>query len=144
MNIFRYLKSDENHLQESLWDVTVNFTEWTQDHVFESVKQNIASINAHIEKKNSLLVSAFRGNDGMNDIEAKWDDYTNQIHEMINTLVMIHVDEPGFEQLLIRLAQKVDNMIRFCRDEMYPAVREGVSEDDLAGINKRLDQMVLS
>lgn len=144
MNIFRYLKSDENHLQESLWDVTVNFTEWTQDHAFESVKQSIASINAHIEKKNSLLVSTFRGDDRMGDIVEKWDDYTKQLHELIDNLVMIHVDEPGFEQLLIRLSQNVDNMIRFCRGEMYPAVRELVSEDDLANINRRLDQMVLS
>lgn len=144
MNIFNYLKTDEDHLKELMWDVTNNYPEWTQDRVFESVKNVIDSVHAHIKKKNELLLSNVRGHETISDVLAKWDEQTTNIDETINSLIMIHVDEPGFESLLIKLSKMVDNLISFSRDELYPAVRSVASEDELKRMDKHLDSLVLS
>lgn len=144
MNIFTYLKTDEDHLKETMWDVTNNYPEWTQDRVFESVKNIIDSIHAHIKKNNELLLSNVRDREGLTDVLSKWDEQTENINETINSLIMIHVDEPGFEQLLIRLSKMVDNLIALCRDELYPAVRNVATEEEIKRMNKHLDSLVLS
>lgn len=144
MNIFNYLKTDENHLKELMWDVTNNYPEWTQDRVFESVKNVIDSIHTHVKKKNELLLSNVRAHETISDVLAKWDEQTSNIDETINSLIMIHVDEPGFESLLIKLSKMVDNLISFSRDELYPAVRSVATEAELERMDKHLDSLVLS
>ncbi|MBX3153179.1 hypothetical protein KF728_23660 [Candidatus Obscuribacterales bacterium] len=144
MNIFTYLNTDENHLKELMWDVTNNYPEWTQDRVFESVKNVIDSVHAHIKKKNELVLSNVRDHESISDVLSKWDEQTSNIDETINSLIMIHVDEPGFEQLLIKLSKMVDNLISFSKDELYPAVRSVATEEELNRMNKHLDSLVLS
>lgn len=144
MNIFTYLETDEDHLKETMWDVTNNYPEWTQDRVFESVKNIIDSIHLHIKKNNELLLSNVRDREGLTDVLSKWNEQTENINETINSLIMIHVDEPGFEQLLIRLSKMVDNLIALCRDELYPAVRSVATDAEIKRMNKHLDSLVLS
>jgi hypothetical protein len=144
MNIFNYLKTDEDHLKAQMWDVTNNYPEWTQDRVFESVKNVIDSIHAHVKKNNELLLSNIRDRASISDVLAKWEEQTAAIDESINSLIMIHVDEPGFEQLLIKLSKMVENLISFCRDELYPAIKSVATDAEIERANKHLDSLVLS
>jgi len=144
MNIFNYLKSDEKHLKEQLWDVTNNYPEWTQERVFEAVKNAIDSIHAHINKKNDMVLNVVKGRGRMTEVMAKWEEQTGNINELINSLIMIHVDEPGFESLLIKLSQMIDNLIRFSREELYPAVQEVASEEEVKQMGKLMEQKVYS
>ncbi len=144
MNIFDYLKTDEKHLLESLETLTKNYPEWTQDHVFQSIKNSIDSIHGHIQKKNDLLLNNVHDKSGMGELIDKWQYQTNEINEAINSLIMIHVDEPGFEDLLIKITKMVENLIRFSDEEMFPAVREAATTEEIKQMNTHLDTLVLS
>ena len=144
MNIFDYLKTDEKHLSQSLWTLAKNYPEWTQDHVFQSIKNAIDSIHAHINKKNDLLLNNMHDKSEMGEVMDKWQYQTSEINELINTLVMIHVDEPGFEELLIKLAKMVDNLIKFSDEELFPAVKAGATKEEIKKMNAHLDSLVLS
>lgn len=144
MNIFDYLKTDEKHLSQSLWTLAKNYPEWTQDHVFQSMKNAIDSIHAHINKKNDLLLNNVHDKGEMGEVMDKWLYQTNAINEHINSLVMVHVDEPGFEELLIRLAKMVDNLISFSDDELIPAVKAAATRAEIKQMNSHLDSLVLS
>ncbi|MDZ4838183.1 MAG: hypothetical protein SGJ27_30740 [Candidatus Melainabacteria bacterium] len=144
MNIYTYLKTDEKHLSESIWTLAKNYSEWTQDHVFAEIKNVIDSIHAHIDKKNNLLLSNVRDKTEMGEAMDKWQYQTNEINEVINSLVMIHVDEPGFEELVIKLAKMVDNLISFSDQELIPAVQKSATEEEVKRMNTHLDSLVLS
>ena len=81
----------------------------------------------------------------MDDMISMFRDKKSEINELISDkLVMIHVDEPAFEELLEQLAKKVENLFRFCDEELYPTVKSSATDHELQSIKRSVEDMVLS
>lgn len=72
----------------------------------------------------------------MESVMARWSTKKAEIKDVIDWLVMIHVDEPGFEDTLMRLSKLIENLARFDKEVLYPKVQEFATEKDLATIDK--------
>lgn len=140
MNIFEYFRDDDKRIKKMAAEIAEHYADWPQDRVFESVKRLIESVEKHIERTESLLLSHFNEHDpAMDEVTNKWKQKRTEIEELIDGLVMVHVDEPGFEDTLIRLSKLIENLARFDKEELYPSVFENSSDSELTRINKRFE-----
>lgn len=144
MNVFEYLKNDEEHILSSLEQLTEHYPDWSMDRVFEGIKQAIDSLQKHIHKKESMVLANVHAREKIEDLIAKFEDKKTAIDEIVENLVMIHVDEPGFEQQMTRLTKYFKEFSRFSQEELYPAILKVATKDELRRMNEQLETMVLS
>lgn len=137
MNIFEYFRDDDKRVKALAAEIVEHYADWPQDRVFESVKRLIEGVQKHISRVETLLLTRFNENDTeMESVMARWNTKKAEIKELIDGLIMIHVDEPGFEDTLMRLSKLIDNLARFDKEELYPKVEECASPKDLSTMNK--------
>jgi len=137
MNIFEYFRDDDKRVRAMAAEIVEHYADWPQDRVFESVKRLIEGVDKHMSRVETLLLTRFNENDpDMASVMARFNTKKAEIKEVIDSLVMVHVDEPGFEDTLMRLSKLIENLARFDKEELYPKVQECASEKDLSSMNK--------
>ena len=67
-----------------------------------------------------------------------------EIKEDMNSLIMIHVDEPGFSQVLQRIAAKVKDFSDFNANSFYPSLKDKLTMDEFNKIESQFETAVLS
>lgn len=142
MNVFSYLKEDAKFIASSLHDTTRHYSEWPQEKVFKETQRELTAIENHFEKE-SLLTENLVHETEIKPLLKQAENERNNITSAIETLVMIHVDEPGFEQGLEDLTTKFDHYREFCDNTLYPIVRDHLLSSDLAEINTKFQNLVL-
>lgn len=137
MNIFEYFRDDDKRVKAMASEIVEHYADWPQDRVFESVKKLIEVVEKHMHRVETLLLTRFNENDPeMESVMARWSTKKLEIKDCIDGLVMVHVDEPGFEDTLMRLSKLIENLARFDKEELYPKVQECATEKDLSAMNK--------
>ncbi len=137
MNIFEYFRDDDKRVKAMAHEIVEHYADWPQDRVFESVKKLIEVVEKHMHRVETLLLTRFNENDPeMESVMARWSTKKLEIKDCIDGLVMVHVDEPGFEDTLMRLSKLIENLARFDKEELYPKVQECATEKDLSAMNK--------
>jgi hypothetical protein len=137
MNIFKYLKEDGASIAKRLEETCENYSEWTMDRVFEETKRDLDAINSHFQKT-SLLVNNLKKAKAIDGILAEEKDRQDVIKMDIDNLVMIHVDEPGFEQALETIRDKFENYLEFCEKVLFLALEERLSKMDRKRVAEQL------
>lgn len=141
MNIFKYLKDDGLSIANRLEEACQNYSEWTMGHVFEETKRDLDGITSHFHKV-SLLLNNLKKARAIDGILAEEKDRQDVIKADLGNLVMIHVDEPGFEQALETILAKFENYLQFCNKVLFPALEERLSKRDFQRVEEQLDQAV--
>ncbi|MDX2107488.1 MAG: hypothetical protein SFY67_13890 [Candidatus Melainabacteria bacterium] len=137
MNIFEYFRDDDKRVKAMAAEIVEHYADWPQDRVFESVKRLIEAVEKHMHRIETLLLTRFNEHDPeMESVMARWSTKKLEIKDVIDGLVMVHVDEPGFEDTLMRLSKLIENLARFDKEELYPKVQEFATEKDLQAMNK--------
>ncbi len=137
MNIFEYFRDDDKRVKAMASEIVEHYADWPQDRVFESVKKLIEVVEKHMHRVETLLLTRFNENDPeMESVMARWSTKKLEIKDCIDGLIMVHVDEPGFEDTLMRLSKLIENLARFDKEELYPKVQECATEKDLSAMNK--------
>lgn len=142
MDVFDILNTEAARITERINDTATNYSEWAFDRVFESTKNSLESIKQHLYKE-SLLINNLKDEAGMQDLLTEFNQQKNTIVSEIETLVMIHVDEPGFEQGLERIAKQFGEHQIFCEETFYPQMETKMSGEDLRHFNEQLEQAIL-
>ncbi|SRR5579883_651894 len=145
MDAFEYLESDGRRIADHLQSLAENYSNWSRDRVFQESKNAIEAVEKFIHKKEDVVTLSFhKRSQDIDDMQAKFEDKRASIDELIEDMVMIHVDEPGYEQSLERLRTKFVDLLRFCNEEFYPAIKEAVSKEELESMNRQLDSLIFS
>lgn len=142
MNVFSYLKEDASFIANGLHDTTLHYSEWPQERVFKETQRELTAIENHFEKE-ALLTEHLVHETEIKPLLKQAEDERTTITDAIESLVMIHVDEPGFEQGLEDLTLKFDHYRKFCDSTLYPIVRDHLLSSDLARINAKFQDLVL-
>lgn len=143
MNVFHYLTEDHNAIAKRLSDTIKNYSNWTRDRIFEESKNILQAIKDHF-KKEHLLVNNLKDESGMHQVLTTLNRQEKELNSQIDNLVMIHVDEPGFEQGLESIAGRFDEHSRFCVKTFFSRVREKLTAKDLHRVETQLERKVLS
>jgi|GEM_PF-1106728 hypothetical protein len=144
MNPFDLLEREEQAIIHQIDLLLENYATWSMDEVFANVKAVIDLIRNHIHQKENLVLSRVQSKEGVEDIAKRFYELRTEIDETIDNLVMIHVDEPGFEQLLEKLAQQFKNVVKLSQEELFPAVESMASQDEIQEINTQLTRLLAS
>jgi hypothetical protein len=142
MDVFDYLATDETHLFDKLHETYAQYSVWTRDQVFEETKNNLDGLR-NLFHKEALLTQNLKDESGMQDILATVDRQRQDILTEADNLVMIHVDEPGFEDGLGAIADKFREHVEYCQNTFYPSVLDRLSPEDRKKINDQLEQKIL-
>lgn len=143
MNVFELLSDDSAHTSARLREAASCYSEWTFDRVFESTKKSLESIKQHLDKE-QLLLNNLKKTAGLEEVVSKFSEQKKDILSEMESLVMLHVDEPGFEQELEEIAAKFDAHRDYCRDTFYPAMEKSLSSSDFAHVQEQFGQIILS
>ncbi len=143
MDIFKYLKDDGEAIAHRLNETVAEFAQWPQDRLFEESKKAFASLEAHFEKE-KMIVNNINDSDLIVPLSEKAGAQIKDMKEAIDSIIMIHIDEPGYLNALKNLAVKMNEHLRFCLEEYYPALAAGLSANDKENVNSQFENMVLS
>ncbi|MBL0185848.1 MAG: hypothetical protein IPP97_08975 [Candidatus Obscuribacter sp.] len=144
MNVFNYLTEDTAHISQMLNETVANFLDWPRDRVFEQTKKALSSLDAHFDKE-KLLVNNLEGTEAdLSDLVKTFQAKIKEIKEDMNSLIMIHVDEPGFSQVLQRIAAKVKDFSDFNANSFYPSLKDKLTMDEFHKIESQFETAVLS
>lgn len=143
MDVFKYLNDDGDAIAHRLNDTVANFGEWPQERLFEETKKAFGSLEGHFDKE-KMIVKNIDNSPTVVPLSEKAEADITVMKEAIDSIVMIHIDEPGFRNALISLADKFNEHRAFCRDEYYTALKDVLSATDKEHVNAQFEQMVLS
>jgi hypothetical protein len=112
MELFKYLKEEDQMLTGKLETLIADFPDDTREKVFDSVKAICDAIRASVDKK-STLITAHLG-DSSQESALKEEAIKDRVIvlEEIESLVMVHVDEPGFRDILRSLLKRYQSHCR--------------------------------
>ena len=143
MDVFNYMKTDIDNISERLTELTENYSEWAQDRVFEESKNVLGAIKTHFQKE-QLLVNNLKDRTGLEHLLSQAEKQQQDIKSEMEQLVMIHVDEPGFEQGLESIENKFADHHKFCMDTFYPRLKSRLTSKGLQSVTAQIEQKVLS
>lgn len=143
MNIFNYLNEDAEHVSHMLHETVDHFLTWDMDRVFEQSKKALASLDEHL-KKEKIVSNNLIDNSELADSVSKSIEKTKAIKSDMNSLIMIHVDEPGYAKVLQSMMEKLDEYRAYNQETFYPAIERTLSEEQFASIKTQMEQVALS
>ncbi|HEY9713901.1 MAG TPA: hypothetical protein V6C72_10550 [Chroococcales cyanobacterium] len=142
-NVFDYLNNDMSNIVQRLDATASHYADWPRDRIFEQTKKELAALKIHFSKE-ALLEQNLKNPNGTQGLIDKARKQREVIAKEVEDLVMIHVDEPGFEQGLESITEKLGEHMNFCAATFFPSLKEHLTNDDMQHIGEQLDQMVLS
>jgi hypothetical protein len=143
MDVFNYLDEDNKKIAETLRQIVQNYSGWAFERVFEEAKKVFESIKNHFAK-DTLLENNMKNPKQLENLLSEVAQKRKDITADIEQIVEIHVDEPGFEQSLETIANKYDQYHQYCKDKLYPKMKESLSPDEKKHIEEQLEQKIFS
>ena len=142
MDIFSYFEDENRDIEKKLEDVTRNYKSYSTEEVFDKVKVICDSIMAHLKKQENLLLANIDKTPQITKVLEECQTDRAKIEEEIGQLVMIHVNEPEYDDNLAKLLKVIEEHISFSR-RFYARLKEVVAPAQLEKVNEQLNQMIL-
>ena len=142
MDIFEYFDEEHTDIEAKLKEVTDNYPTWTHEQVFDRVKYIGDAIMGHLRKQQNLLLDNLTKSEEMAGLMRDCQQDRAKVEEELGQLVMVHVDEPAYQQYLSHLLKVIEEHISFSR-KFYQKLRSVTEKKDLDNINSKLTDMVL-
>ncbi len=142
MDIFSYFEEENADIEKKLSDVTTNYNSYSTEEVFDRVKVICDSIMAHLKKQENLLLANIDKTPQITQVLEECQKDRARIEEEIGQLVMIHVNEPEYDDNLAKLLKVIEQHIAFSRT-FYSKLKQVVPAAQLEKVNEQLSQLVL-
>lgn len=142
MDIFSYFDDETHDIEKKLDDVVKNYQHYSTELVFDKVKVICDSIMAHLKKQENLLLANIDKNEKIDPVLTECQTDRAKVEEEIGQLVMIHVNEPQYDEQLAKLLKVIRQHIDFSRS-FYARLKESVPEAQIEKVNDQLNQLVL-
>jgi len=142
MDIFEYFDFETNDIEMKLMELNNNYSTWSRGRTFDRVKLICDSIVGHLKKQQHLLLDNLTPSPELNAFMQECQKDRTKVDDEIGQLVMVHVDEPAYNEYLLHLLKVIEEHIRYSR-EFYQKVRSLASKQDITNVNCKLMDMVL-
>lgn len=142
MDIFEYLVEEHKDIEEKLIELTDNYTVWSREQVFDRVKVVCDAIIGHLKKQENILLNNLTKTADLMPLLKECQVDRAKVEEEIGQLVMVHVDEPGYEEYLSNLLAVIEEHIKFSK-VFYAKLQSNANPAEIKKINADLKDMVL-
>ena len=138
MNVFEHLQSQCDTIDKRLQEIVTHYPDWPRDRIFEDTKRELKAINKHFQQQTLLFTRADK-NGRVSSLKTATDKAQESIKSEIDNLVMIHVDEPGFEQGLEDIAEDFNCYRQFSEGTLYPELEKILDKDTIDSVEKQIE-----
>lgn len=135
MNLFDYFEEEHKVIEESLIELEENYLTWAHERVFVRASKLFDAINRHFEKQESLLLQQITEVPELDDVINACIKDREEMMELMNDLIMDHVDSPDWRVNLGKLLKAVRKHIEFSDRELYKTIKEVLPEKKLKSLN---------
>ncbi len=142
MDIFEYLAEEHNDIEEKLIELTDNYETWSREKIFDHVKVVCDAIMGHLKKQQNILLNNLTQSTDIAPYLKDAQADRKKVEDEIGQLVMVHVDEPGYQEYLSNLLKVIEAHISFSKS-FYGTLKEHANPAELKKINDSLKEMVL-
>ncbi len=142
MDIFEYLAEEHNDIEEKLIELTDNYESWSREKIFDQVKVVCDAIMGHLKKQQNILLNNLSRTSDLVPLLHDAQVDRSKVEDEIGQLVMVHVDEPGYQEYLSNLLRVIEEHISFSKS-FYAKLKVNANPAELKKINESLKDMVL-
>lgn len=142
MDIFEYLAEEHNDIEEKLIELTDNYETWSREKIFDHVKVVCDAIMGHLKKQQNILLNNLAQTPDLTALLKDASADRRKVEDEIGQLVMVHVDEPGYQEYLSNLLRVIEEHIQFSKS-FYANLKQNANPAELKKINDSLKEMVL-
>jgi len=136
------LAEEHNDIDEKLIELTDNYETWSREKIFDRVKVVCDAIMGHLKKQENILLNNLSKTPDLVALMQEAQVDRAKVEEEIGQLVMVHVDEPGYQEYLSNLLRVIEDHIAFSKT-FYAKLKENANPAELKKINESLKDMVL-
>jgi hypothetical protein len=139
MNIFSFLKEEQDLVQNELTELVDKFRHRTREANFDAIKLICDKLRGYCKKQLELLLAKIDAESGF---KAELEEANNQRERLlsdINDLVMVHVDEPGYEEYLVNLLNHTKDFFA-ASNKLYAKLPAAISQPALGKIDADLQE----
>jgi hypothetical protein len=142
MDIFAFLEEEVLDIEKKLKELIENYSEWSREHVFDRVKLICDAIGAHTKKEKALLVeNVDTTSSEMQSLMTEYNKDRAKLTEEVGQLVMVHVDEPEYQECLGKLRKVVEEHVTFSR-KFYADLKKNMTQSQVELSNQQLSDVV--
>jgi hypothetical protein len=146
MNIFDFMREEEDITVKRLQELVKDFFVETREEGFDKVKLILDILQGHCDKQKALLLDKLPELDKSDTCKRALADTIeardNLIAE-IGDLVMVHVDEPGYKEYLVKLLRTTQNYFDVSK-KLYKTLQETLPKESIKSLDEGLTAMIHS
>ncbi|HEY9677980.1 MAG TPA: hypothetical protein V6C76_08215 [Drouetiella sp.] len=142
MDIFEYLVAEQSDIEQKLIELTDNYETWSREKIFDRVKVVCDAIMGHLKKQENILLNNLSKTPDIQKMMEEAQVDRAKIEEEIGQLVMVHVDEPAYDEYLSNLLKVIEQHMAFSKD-FYSRLKANANPSEIKKINQSLNDMVL-
>lgn len=144
MELFSYLREEEQMAKSSLEDLIKGFGVRNREEVFDEVKAVLDRLRGYIKKQSVLLLDRIVDLDGVETALLKGTtSKRDQLLAEVGNLVMVHVDEPGYLSYLTALLERTEDYFNNS-DKLYAELQKSLPKEGLDKLNDMVTDAVHS
>lgn len=142
MDIFDYLKEEQEMVRKSLKELVDDFSETSREKLFDDVKAALDKLRGYCKKQSVLLVDEIGNLKGLASFEATKQKRAKLLEDLDN-LVMVHVDEPGYREYLMHLLSFAEEYFE-ASGKLLGELKEKLPQELHNKINQNLQTVIHS
>ena len=143
MEMFSYLKEEEQYIADQLVDTIERYGILTRDVVFEKVKATCAAITAHLQKQETLVLAHIGADPSFKEVLDEAVRNRTALAEEVGQLVMVHIDEPAYTDSLRKLLEKLQKYNQYSV-ELYSTIENKASKLEITNMASSFQEQMFS
>lgn len=139
MDVFELLEKDHVNLKDLLNQLTASpgATGKKRDNLFKTFATQLA---LHAKAEETIVYPRLKGLDELRDKVVEGIEEHQQAEQLLGTLAEMPSDGDQWSATLKELKQALEHHVQEEEDEVFPAARELIAEDELAELGDTVEQ----
>lgn len=142
MDVFEFFSAEHELIERKLRNLAQNYFNWTREQVFDGVKECCDHIRGHLDKEEELLLDKLQRKGITSRLLEELAHDRQSMLDDIENLVMVHVDEPGYDEYLKSLHNRFADHIGHCK-RSFDHIKKHGDQKDLERINEELKELIV-
>jgi len=144
-DVFNYLKEEQALTIANLSELVQNFSDKNREEVFDEVKLVCDQLRGYLKKQSVLLIDELENKNekGYSSLLKETKKMQDQLFDDLETIVMVHVDEPGYGSYLSNLLKHAEDYFA-ASQKLFVKLRETLPEPTLNKVNEKLATIIHS
>jgi hypothetical protein len=141
MNIFEYLEDEGRFLDKKLTEILRSLQESTREEIFDEIKLSCDNVGGYLRKQKELVLDPLA--DFETTLKTQFGAHREKMDALRNeleTLTMVHVDEPGYDKYIHSLLLRVKECNTSLK-QLSEHLSKTVPESRINNLNEQVDQI---